>query len=243
MAISPQGSRRTPNTALRSAADAAAMSDAWSFGAESWPVVAGLSLPDVMDAVKVLQQSLAAGPAIPALPKAAVEFIEAAKAQPPVVDPAAQPSGPIDLAPYLAMLDTFNHAVELDRSGDPAHSLFPVVNIGEWEVNASAGETVQAQRAPAFVVQDEAGVASTSMGERTDGEVDYLQAQYIHSGSDSVSIGASTANVFIKGGEGNEALAAQSGRNVLDGGRGSNFLVGGTGVDTYFIDGRGGQAT
>ena len=93
------------------------------------------------------------------------------------------------------------------------------------------------------MVQGGAGTTRTEQGEATDGAVDYLQVQYIHAGDAGVSIGAAMSNVFIKGGAGDDALAAQSGRNVLDGGRGSNFLVGGSGVDTYFIDGRGGQAT
>lgn len=240
MATSPQGSRRSPN-AIPGANDAAVTPGALFSGTGNWPVVAGLPLTQVMDAVQIIQQSLAAGPVVPALPEAAVAFIEAAKAQPPAADPVAAPSGPIDLVPYQAALDAFNHAVELDRSGEVP--MFPIVSVSAEEVHASGLAAAAELRAPAFVVRDDAGVSSTSMGEETDGEVDYLQAQYIHAGSDDISIGAAMSNVFIKGGEGNDALAAQSGRNVLDGGRGSNFLVGGTGVDTYFIDGRGGQAT
>ncbi len=238
MVTSPQVSRPS-NTALRSAADVAITPDSVLSVTDSWPVVTGLSLPQVMDAVKTIQQSRAAGPVVPALPDAAVAFIEAAKAQPPAA-PATAPAGPIDLAPYQAMLDTFNHAIEFDRSG--AAPLLPFSTVPAREVHAS-GLAVPELHAPAFVVKDNAGVSSTAMGEKTDGAVDYLQAQYIYGGRDSVSIGAATSNVFIKGGEGNDALAAQSGRNVLDGGHGSNFLVGGTGVDTYFIDGRSGQAT
>ncbi len=34
-----------------------------------------------------------------------------------------------------------------------------------------------------------------------------------------------------------------AGHNVLDGGSGSNFLVGGTGTDTFFVDGRSAAPT
>ncbi len=58
-------------------------------------------------------------------------------------------------------------------------------------------------------------------------------------------IAASTPNVFLHGGGGDDALQAHTGSNVLDGGAGSNFLVGGAGADggadTFFVDGRGGQ--
>jgi Ca2+-binding RTX toxin-like protein len=86
------------------------------------------------------------------------------------------------------------------------------------------------------------GVASTDEpGQAYSGPVNYLQQEFIYSGSHAVSVTAKVNNVFIKG-AGNEALAAHGGDNVLDGGLGSNFLVGGTGADgstdTFFTDAR-----
>ena len=79
------------------------------------------------------------------------------------------------------------------------------------------------------------------------GPVGYLQAEYAYTGSDNVVISARVANVFIYGGSGEEALVAKAGSNVLAGGSGSNWLVGASGTDggtdTFFVDGRGGQAT
>ena len=49
--------------------------------------------------------------------------------------------------------------------------------------------------------------------------------------------------MFLKGGNGNDALTVQSGNNVLDGGAGSNLLVGGTGDDTFFVDARDSAVT
>jgi probable HAF family extracellular repeat protein len=75
------------------------------------------------------------------------------------------------------------------------------------------------------------------------GPVNYLSAEFINASSDNLSIATTQANVFLKSGSGDDALAVTSGQNVLDGGSGSNFLVGGTGTDTFFLDGRGNQPT
>lgn len=77
------------------------------------------------------------------------------------------------------------------------------------------------------------------------GPVSYLQHEYIWSGHDGRAVATGAANVFIHGGDGDDAIAATSGSNVLDGGAGSNYLTGGTGADggtdTFFVDVRGGQ--
>jgi serralysin len=77
------------------------------------------------------------------------------------------------------------------------------------------------------------------------GPVNYLEHQYIWSGHDGRAVTAGATNVFIRGGDGDDAISATSGRNVLDGGAGSNFLTGGRGedggTDTFFVDVRGGQ--
>jgi hypothetical protein len=77
------------------------------------------------------------------------------------------------------------------------------------------------------------------------GPVDYLKHEYIWGGHDGRAVSTSVGNVFIRGGDGDDAIAASSGSNVLDGGGGSNFLVGGHGddggSDRFFMDVRGGQ--
>ncbi len=58
---------------------------------------------------------------------------------------------------------------------------------------------------------------------------------------------AEVGNVFVRGGDGDDAIAVTSGSNVLDGGAGSNFLVGGSGADggtdTFFTDLRDGKTS
>ena len=82
-------------------------------------------------------------------------------------------------------------------------------------------------------------------GDAYSGPVAGLQRQYIWGSTDKVAIGASTSNVFLHGGSGDDAISVVGGTNVLDGGTGSNFLVGATGnsTDTFFVDGRGGGVT
>ena len=106
----------------------------------------------------------------------------------------------------------------------------------------------KAQPAPAaapFTVIDTAtGQAQHSEGDAYAGPVAQLQRQFIWSGTGGVVVAASTPDVFLHGGTGDDALSAMSGVNVLDGGAGSNFLVGAAGADggadTFFIDGRSG---
>jgi Ca2+-binding RTX toxin-like protein len=75
------------------------------------------------------------------------------------------------------------------------------------------------------------------------GPVAGLTGECIAVTSDSLNITATTPGWFLKGGAGNDALAASSGNNVLDGGGGSNFLTGGRGTDVFYLDDRTPAAT
>lgn len=87
--------------------------------------------------------------------------------------------------------------------------------------------------------------SGTDDGTVYSGPVSYLQHVYIWSGHDGRAVASGAANVFIHGGDGDDAISAIRGSNVLDGGAGSNFLTGGHGddggTDTFFVDARGGQ--
>lgn len=77
------------------------------------------------------------------------------------------------------------------------------------------------------------------------GPVNNLSQEYIWSGHGGRAIASNVANVFIHGGDGDDAISATKGSNVVDGGAGSNFLTGGLsddgGTDTFFADVRGEQ--
>ena len=108
---------------------------------------------------------------------------------------------------------------------------------------APATEIAAAPRSPgdvAFVDAATGRAGSAPLADPGTGSPSYLQGVYIWPGSGGAAISTTTANVFLKGGAGMDALQVASGQNVLDGGAGSNFLVGGAGVDTFFTDARGG---
>jgi len=97
----------------------------------------------------------------------------------------------------------------------------------------------------AFTITDTVSMASSeSQGDFYFGPVALLERQFIWSSPHGVALASSVPNVFMHGGEADDALRAFSGGNVLDGGAGSNFLVGATGadgaLDTFFVDGRNG---
>ncbi len=137
---------------------------------------------------------------------------------------------------------------------DPSQLAPGVHTLVASETDAAGNMGSTAAAAPLTVSDTRFGVtdvtSSTSgslVGSDYTGPVSYLQAQYVYSGSDNVVIGARVADVFLKGGTGDDALAAKAGSNVLDGGAGSSWLVGASGADggtdTFFVDGRGGQST
>ncbi len=70
------------------------------------------------------------------------------------------------------------------------------------------------------------------------GPVRGLVNAFIDVSYDNLNITATTPNVFLHSGTGNDAITVQGGTNVLDGGAGSNFLVGGSGLDTFYVDNR-----
>jgi len=125
-------------------------------------------------------------------------------------------------------------AVTAIESGTPATYLTALHPEASAPANFTWNDTVN----------DQSGTAD---GQAYAGPVNYLQWQYLWADPDGVNISAKTADVFLKGSSGNDALQAQAGSNVLDGNTGSNFLVGASGADggadTFFVDGRGSATT
>ena len=116
--------------------------------------------------------------------------------------------------------------------------------------NAANGSEVLNTTAVAPVVNYTDTVTSTSGTATPDlysGPVNFLSYQYIWPSTDGVAMSTSADSVFLKGGDGADAILAHGGNNVIDGGGGSNFIFGATGADggsdTFFVDGRGGTVT
>lgn len=98
-----------------------------------------------------------------------------------------------------------------------------------------------ASAAANFTITDTTtGVTTSVAGTPYSGPVSGITSEYITATSDSLSITATSPNVFIHTGSGTDAIDVSkvNGTNVLDGSTGSNFLVGGTGFDTFFLDDR-----
>lgn len=96
---------------------------------------------------------------------------------------------------------------------------------------------------PRFAVTDTAsGVAGEVVAVTYAGPVARLDLQFLGSETGE-AVGGTAFSDFINALGGDDAVAAGLGDDVVDGGTGSNFLTGGPGMDTFFLDGRGGGAT
>jgi hypothetical protein len=122
----------------------------------------------------------------------------------------------------------------LNLNGDYTGKTFAVSPFG----TGSTALTVIDPTPHFTVLNTTTGALSTSPGTPYSGPVAGLQYQYANITTDSLNITATSPNVFISTGSGNDGLnvAGVNGNNVLDGGGGSNFLTGGTGHDQFYVD-------
>ena len=92
-----------------------------------------------------------------------------------------------------------------------------------------------------FTITDQTtGQQNFINGDSYSGPVQDLGQQLTLVTPNNLNITATVPNVFIRTGSGNDAIdvSKAGGNNVLDGAGGSSFLIGGTGNDTFFLDGR-----
>ena len=95
---------------------------------------------------------------------------------------------------------------------------------------------------PVLMTDTTTGATYTDAAGTYSGPYGDLASQFIYGGAHNVAMRATTPNVFLVAGSGTNALAVTSGNNVLSSGAGSAFMVGGSGDDTFFLDGRSGEA-
>jgi ELWxxDGT repeat protein len=81
------------------------------------------------------------------------------------------------------------------------------------------------------------------IGSAYTGGVAGLSDEFIFPTTENINIASTLPSAFIRTGAGNDAITVFSGRNVIDAFTGSNFMTGGSGQDTFFVDGRGGGVT
>lgn len=96
--------------------------------------------------------------------------------------------------------------------------------------------------AAAFIIADQTtGQQTFTAGDSYTGPVAGIGRQVVLVIPDKLNITASSPNVFIHSGSGDDAInvSKAGGNNILDGSTGSNFLTGGSGNDTFYLDDRG----
>ena len=86
------------------------------------------------------------------------------------------------------------------------------------------------------------GLAASKPATAYSGPVETVRFQYLGS-SLGEAVAGTVSNDFINALGGDDAVNGARGSDVIDGGTGSNFLTGGPGLDTFFLDGRGGANT
>ncbi|MGI4943852.1 MAG: beta strand repeat-containing protein, partial [Janthinobacterium lividum] len=199
------------------------------------------------------QPFTAAAATVEALVPAAVSATVA-----PAALAASLPGGTPAVASSDGQAASASQSAGLQATPDPASGAVSMPMTGSTSAPAApdpvssqlgslqAAELTGMPASPAFAVTEAVtGEEAQTDGDAYAGPVALLQRQFIWSGTNGIVVSASTSNVFLHGGAGDDALAVQDGNNVLDGGAGSNFLVGGTGAgggtDTFFVDGRGGN--
>jgi len=190
----------------------------------------------LLNPVLPLVNALAPQLAAPQSSTAAVPTVKA------VVLPAASPPPVAQSAGLQAAPDPASGTLSVPMTGSTPAPVPPEAVSSQLGSLQAAGQAAS----PAFAITEVAtGQEAQSDGDAYAGPVALLQRQFIWSGTNGIVVSASTSDVFLHGGAGDDALAVQDGTNVLDGGAGSNFLVGGTGAgggtDTFFVDGRGGN--
>lgn len=142
------------------------------------------------------------------------------------------PAGPVFLASHDATIYT---PTIIGVNGSNVDMMFSQVSNG---VSVQERVTVDTSKNNNFIEQTVVGGKVTGetivAGDAYIGPVSGLDSEIISITHANLNIIATTPNVFISAGDGDDGLRASSGFNVLNGGGGSNFLTGGPGNTTFF---------
>ncbi len=138
-------------------------------------------------------------------------------------------------APPLAGQDSATSSIKLDIA-DGAQ----VASDSQTAVTTVASLPGSSGGANFTITDQTTGQQAFISGDSYGGPVQGLSQQLSLVTPDNLNITATTPNVFIRTGSGDDAIDVSkvNGNNVLDGGSGSSFLTGGTGADTFFLDDR-----
>jgi len=136
-----------------------------------------------------------------------------------------------------ARAGTAQFSVSLDDgAGGLVSDVSTMVSIAPSADITASAQHFASSPTTAFLVASN-GSQTLARGEVYLGPVRTLQSQFIYDAGGSSVIVSQTPNSFIKSFSGFDAIQLSTGTNVVDAGPGSNFLVGGTGADTFFLDG------
>ena len=133
-----------------------------------------------------------------------------------------------------------DYALGVSATGITVQSSDSVTQDTVTRVQTLQFDDVAADLTNAINGQFIAGSGAGEFGHAYAGPASGLSWEFAAITPQNVVVNANLANTYLRGGDGEDALAAKMGNNVLDGGGGSNFLVGGTGADsgrdTFFVD-------
>jgi hypothetical protein len=124
-----------------------------------------------------------------------------------------------DVGRYLRAVASFADDTGQSATANSPGTLIPCSGLSVFDT--TTGQSVQAT------------------GQPYPGPVSGITCEYINITPHSLNVGTSTPNWYIHTGDGNDGLnvSAGGGTNILAAEGGSNFLVGGTGNDTFFVNG------
>jgi predicted Zn-dependent protease len=148
---------------------------------------------------------------------------------------------------YALALHEIGHSLGIDHSLTPGSIMNPNITYGAHDLGQSDIDAIRTLYASTASLQysvtnNYTAAHSYITGLPYSGTVGHLQYQYLGTATGDI-VGGTPFEDFINTLGGDDAVDGGLGNDVLDGGTNSNFLTGGSGIDVFFLDGRGNQPT